>query len=117
MINIFTENFFYLESKIILNNQGWYCEREAYISFVYFNSSQFDYFISNKFIEFKPRIYHFGNVNTISLDSGVYKFLDIRIKNSFVKKIASFSLGKFIYNYAESGRRIKSSNIPLKYKF
>jgi hypothetical protein len=116
MIQIFNENFFYLESgltdNVIYNRIYTSC-------FIYFNSFLHDYFIG-KFDKNKVELnlYHFEKYNKVVLEKS-YKKVPYQltfILNKFFVKKASFSLVTNIYKYALSCGNIKKTNLPKKFQ-
>jgi hypothetical protein len=119
MINIFTENFFYLEGG--LKDPVVY--NKKYTTFLYFNLNIVDYFIE-RLRNFKVVLYHFGKYNFFNLkydaQVNVLYYLEISINKSILNKL-SFPLAKFIYDSAQirgklSGK-IKASHVPHKFLF
>jgi hypothetical protein len=119
MINIFTENFFYLEGGV----ENPILHIRKYTTFLYFNINIVDYFIE-KLRNFKVVLYHFGEYNFFNLkydaQVNILYYLQISIKKSILNKL-SFPLAKFIYDSAQIGGKlsgkIKASHVPNKYLF
>jgi hypothetical protein len=114
MIQIFNENFFYLEGGLQDNVYD-----RILSCFIYFNSFIHDYFIS-KFDKNKVELnlYHFEIYNKIELNRS-YKKIPYEITftlNKFFVKKASFSLVTNIYKYAISCGNIKKTNLPKKFQ-